>query len=165
MRLTKIHLAAILIVLVAAGVATFSFLARETRIPPDATFEIELERTACFGTCPVYSVTINQDGQVVYSGEAFVQTTGEHHSQISSAKVGELRRAVERIDFFKLKDRYTEMGATDMPSAILQLTLNGRTKIVEHYFGDFDAPQALFELETEIDRITNSAQWTEFIEQ
>jgi hypothetical protein len=76
-----------------------------------------------------------------------------------------MRRAFERIDFFTLKDKYTETGATDMPSAIIQLTLNGRTKIVEHYFGDFDAPEALLELETEIDRFANTAQWTEFIEQ
>jgi hypothetical protein len=30
---------------------------------------ITLERTACFGTCPIYRLTIQGNGQVVYEGE------------------------------------------------------------------------------------------------
>ena len=30
---------------------------------------ITLERTACFGTCPIYTITIYGDGRVVYDGE------------------------------------------------------------------------------------------------
>ena len=43
---------------------------------------------------------------------------------------------------------------------ITSITLNSKTKTVYHYYGDNDAPQALFDLESKVDEITNSRQWT-----
>ena len=37
---------------------------------------ITLERTACFGVCPVYKLTIYGDGRVLYDGIRFVRTEG-----------------------------------------------------------------------------------------
>lgn len=34
---------------------------------------IQLERTMCFGECPVYKVEILSDGTVNYNGEMFVE--------------------------------------------------------------------------------------------
>ena len=49
--------------------------------------------------------------------------------------------------------------ATDMPSAFTSLTVDGKTKTVRHYHGDFSAPKELTELEDKIDEIVNSNQW------
>jgi hypothetical protein len=149
----------LLVVLLVGSIPLLSFLFRETRIPADAEFEIQLQRTACYGTCPIYQVTINQAGEVVYIGNSFVDFTGEHRSVISQDELSELRRAFERIDFFSLKDSYTDMGATDFPSAIVSLTVNGREKVIDHYHGDFNAPEELSKLESEIDRVANTTQW------
>ena len=37
---------------------------------------ITLERTECFGTCPVYRLTVHGDGRVVYEGIRFVEVEG-----------------------------------------------------------------------------------------
>ncbi len=42
---------------------------------------ITLERTACFGACPVYTLSIYADGTVVYNGERFVDVEGEQTTQ------------------------------------------------------------------------------------
>jgi hypothetical protein len=63
------------------------------------------------------------------------------------------------IDYFSLKDSYEEFMATDMPSAFTSLTVDGKTKTVRHYHGDFNAPKELTELEDKIDEIVNSNQW------
>ena len=34
---------------------------------------ITLERTACHGTCPIYKLTIEGNGTVIYEGQDFVQ--------------------------------------------------------------------------------------------
>lgn len=33
---------------------------------------IRLKRTMCYGTCPVYNVTVDKEGNVKYEGEMFV---------------------------------------------------------------------------------------------
>lgn len=131
-----------------------------TRISPDAAIEISLQRTPCFGSCPVYSVSVDGDGNVHYFGEYFVPVLGDQSSRISRETVLQLIHAFERVDFFSLDTYYTNMNATDMPSAIVTLSVDGVTKYVEHYYGDLSAPVKLTDLEAEIDRLLNTAQWT-----
>ena len=73
----------------------------------DADVTITLERTACYGTCPVYKLTITGDGMVVYEGRDFVEVKGEQTSSISPAQVQDLVDAFEQANFLSLHD-YTE---------------------------------------------------------
>jgi hypothetical protein len=56
--------------LVAVGLATTSAATAAQHVPDD--FVIKLERTSCFGECPVYSVNIDARGNVTYEGTKFV---------------------------------------------------------------------------------------------
>jgi len=120
---------------------------------------ITLERTACQGTCPIYKLTIKGNGDVTYDGQDFVQVKRNQSASLSQAQIQDLVSAFERAKFFTLRD-YTHEDTTDSPSAITSITLNGKTKTVNHYYGDNSAPQGLFDLESKIDEITNSIQWT-----
>ena len=46
-----------------------------------------LERTACFGTCPTYRLTINGDGKAYYEGRRFVPREGRYAGQVDAAKM------------------------------------------------------------------------------
>ncbi|MFC1945184.1 DUF6438 domain-containing protein [Chloroflexota bacterium] len=120
---------------------------------------ITLERAACHGLCPVYTLTIQGDGAVVYEGTDFVKTRGRVEITIPEEKIEHLLEEFEAIDYFNLNDKYTERAITDAPSVITSITVDGKTKTVEHYHGDFSAPKELNELEDEIDEIINTAQW------
>jgi hypothetical protein len=91
----------------------------------------------------------------------FVAVEGEQRSQIAQDQVRRLARELERVDFFSLQDEYTDLSATDMPSAITTLRLNGEMKTIVHYHGDFSAPEKLTKLEDLIDEITDSTRWVE----
>ena len=119
---------------------------------------ITLERTICYGSCPAYRITISSNGKVVYEGLKFVMTEGIQESSISQEKITELISEFKQIEFFSLPD-YIAHNMTDMPSAILSLSMDGVTKTVKHYFGDRDAPKELFLLENKVDIIVNSKQW------
>jgi hypothetical protein len=147
--------------IIGAGYLVLRGFARSTNIPAGSDFSISLERTACFGFCPVYQITVESNGTVTYQGEMFVAVEGEQSSQISQDQIRQIARQLESIDFLSLQDEYTDRGATDMPSAILTLQVNGETKRVVHYHGDFSAPEKLTRLENLIDEITNSTQWVE----
>jgi uncharacterized protein DUF6438 len=130
--------------------------------PTQNTFSdlmITMERTACHGTCPVYKLTIQGNGDLTYNGQDFVQVKGKQTAGLSLAQIQDLVSAFEQAKFFTLRD-YTHEDTTDSPSAIMSITLNGKTKTVNHYYGDNRAPPGLFDLESKIDEITNSKQWT-----
>ncbi len=124
-----------------------------------ADVTITLERTACHGTCPVYKLTIARNGTLIYEGHDFVEVKGERTASLSPAQMQDLVNAFERANFLSLRD-YTDQKVTDSPSAITSITKNGKTKTVNHYYGDDSAPQELSELESKIDEIVNSKQWT-----
>lgn len=119
---------------------------------------LTLERTACFGFCPMYKLTIYGNGKVVYEGKRFVKVTGTRTTTISQAAVRRLVSEFQRIQYFNLQDSYTG-GHTDAPSAITSLSMGKRQKTVNHYLGSPDAPEKLTQLENKIDVIVNSQQW------
>ena len=83
-----------------AGAAT----AQEPDVPPDAS--IRLQRTSCYGPCPIYTVTIDARGTVTYEGERFVRVVGRQTAQIGTSTVATLLARAERIRFFEMRDAY-----------------------------------------------------------
>ncbi len=71
---------------------------------PGATVLATLERTGCYGECPVYRLTVNSDGSVVYVGTRWVKVLGRQVYNISQAQVAELQAAFERANFSQLRD-------------------------------------------------------------
>ena len=149
-------------VLVAVGLGTAPAPTAAQGVPDD--FVIKLERTACFGECPVYSVSIDALGNVTYEGTKFVRVEGRQADRIQVPRVAALLATAERIGFFDLRDRYrtirnpdgTETMMTDLPTAYVTITRGGRSKRVEDYLG---APQALKQLEQLIDDTARTNRW------
>ena len=131
-------------------------------VPPDAL--IQLQRTSCDGTCPIYTVTIDAHGSVTYEGERFVRVVGRQTAHIDQSLVAKLLSSAERIRFFELRDAYrsienpdgTIQSVTDLPTTIVAVTVNGRTKRVADYFG---APDILAPFEREIDEAAGTKRW------
>lgn len=161
---------------VAAMVLLVSACAPRKTISPSADSSVDasvsarpavtLERTACFGGCPVYSVLVSPSGQVSYHGKAHVRRVGTATGQIPAKQVETLVAELEKAGYFELSDRYTSTDpacgryATDLPSVITTARIGGRTKRVEHDYGCRGAPGALVILERRIDEVLNSSQWT-----
>ncbi len=112
-----------------------------------------LERTACFGWCPVYKITIFADGTMKYVGTNFVKQAGERTAKLKPAQLAALRAAFADAHYFDLQDDYTRRDVTDNPSTFTSSSDGTRSKTVRHYYGDRSAPAALTKLEDEIDSI------------
>jgi len=131
-------------------------------VPED--FVIKLERTSCFGPCPVYSVTIDGKGNVTYEGKKFVRVPGRQSDQIPVSRVAELVATIDRIRFFELNDEYrvirnadgTTTMVSDLPTTFITVTRDGQTKSIEDYVG---APEPLHQLEKEIDEAARTRRW------
>ena len=126
----------------------------------NADVAITLERTACFGSCPIYTVSILEDGTVLYNGERFVEVTGEQTSEIDPAIVAQMVQAFENAGYFEWDEDYTTMTITDQPYITTSVTKDGETHTIRHYTGDYSAPLELSFLELWIDQMANTEMWT-----
>jgi len=115
-----------------------------------AALRIYMARTACYGTCPVYSVEMRGDGRVTYKGQENVRVGGTRTWTIDRAAVRALASEMERAGFFEMKDDYSA-PVTDLPTVHTVLTSGGRSKVIKDYVG---APAALKLIEARIDAVS-----------
>jgi hypothetical protein len=125
---------------------------------PGTTLLATLERTGCYGECPVYRLTVSTDGSVVYVGTRWVKVVGRREYKLSPAQIADIQSAFERANFMALRD-YDHVESTDDDWAHVSFSLGGRLKRVRHYHGDNAAPPALSALEDELDRVTDSGRF------
>jgi len=127
---------------------------------------VTLERTPCYGECPVYQVSIAGDGTVEFAGKRFVTRLGLATAQVSPERVGTLLRALETGGYFEFADLYVADSpacgyyASDAPTVITSVTAGGRTKTIRHDYGCAGAPAGLIRLERLIDEVAGTGRWT-----
>lgn len=126
---------------------------------------ITFERTPCFGTCPVYKVSVSGDGTVRFDGTRNVDSTGTFAGRISAGQVAALNRAFEEAQYFTFDPRYgldepncREYGA-DASRIITSFAAPGRFMTVDHDLGCAKAPTRLAELYRKFDDIVGTARW------
>lgn len=127
---------------------------------PEGTPVITLERQPCFGFCPMYTVSIFEDGTVVYNGDSNVDVTGEQTSEIAPETVQQMVEAIASAGYFEWEEAYTTQTVTDLPTVITSVTRDGETHRIQRYAGDSTAPLALPFLENWIDLMASTGMWT-----
>ncbi|MGH7513436.1 MAG: DUF6438 domain-containing protein [Gemmatimonadales bacterium] len=133
--------------------------------PTPTKGRISLERRPCFGACPVYTVTLERSGAVIFEGRRFVADTGTFTGSIPAARADSLFHELEAAGWFAFADRYgigepgCERFATDLPSVVTEVRIDGRTKRVEHDYGCTGAPAKLEALERRIDEVAGVRKW------
>jgi len=123
------------------------------------SLRIRLERTACYGWCPVYSIEIAGDGTVNWFGERYVEAKGGRSAKIPVEKVRALYDAFARADFFWTFDQY-QAPITDLPTQIISISFDDHSKSIEDYAGSHvGMPKAIDALEEAIDEAAGAAVW------
>jgi hypothetical protein len=134
------------------------------RAAADST-SISLERRPCFGTCPVYTVTLDGSGAVRFEGRRFVKDSGTMVGAVPPARVDSLLAELEAAGYFGFADRYVpgqpgcERYASDLPTVITEVRRGARVKRVEHDRGCAGAPERHAALEQRIDEVAGVDRW------
>ena len=102
---------------------------------PQASFEVTLSRTSCYGTCPDYSVNIKGDGSVLFDGVAHTDIAGKHDYYVSPEAVATLIDKGRELNIWSARDRYFA-EVTDGASYTLTISMGGKTKTIFDYMGD-----------------------------
>ncbi|SET17506.1 hypothetical protein SAMN05216389_106171 [Oceanobacillus limi] len=101
--------------------------------------KIYLERSGCYGACPIYSVEVNRDGRLKWIGEMFVSYVGETSYQVSNKKLQKLERLLKEFDYRNYKKECGGLFATDQSNCITRVEfVDGFVKEIDHYLGEMD---------------------------
>lgn len=123
-----------------------------------ASTSISLTRTACYGRCPIYTVSVRSDGLVQYKGEGFVLVEGEHAYRIDASAAQALIERFRKAGFWKLRGSYAA-DITDNPTQILTMTVGGETGTISDYAGLYAGmPPIVAELEKAVDETSDVAR-------
>ena len=138
--------------------------------------KISLQRTACYGPCPDYLVTIDGHGNVVFEteppigvGDAQVHQMmapdsgvlfpGRHADRIAESVVDDLVEQFRKARFFELKNEY-RASVTDSAAYIVTLDTGHGKKTIEDYVGgDVGMPASITALEDAIDKAAGTERW------
>jgi Domain of unknown function (DUF6438) len=122
-------------------------------------FSIRLSRSACFGSCPSYSVVIHGDGNIEFHGEHYVAMPGNHQARISPEAVARLLERFRAAQFFEFKDKYVA-SVTDNPTYCLELAIGAKKKTITDYVGTWvGMPTIVSELEDAVDEAAGTDRW------
>lgn len=150
--------------------------------PPDRTFpahldpatlRITLQRTECFGSCPVYRVELRGDGQVTYHGGGYTLIDGDHRWHVPPATLAPLIALLRSSDYFRL-DGYYMAAWTDLPSFTTRVDTGTQGKLVYDYGGRMlkdepptadgrrvrPMPESVTAIENAIDAVSGATSWT-----
>src|SRR6187551_2179748 len=92
---------------------------------------VRLDRRPCYGRCPVYTLTVTDDGVVSYSGKEHVAVRGDGKWWIDARRFDLLMHVITGARVHDLLHRYTYAEWTDASSAILTINVDGRVKTIE----------------------------------
>src|SRR2546425_6767370 len=112
---------------------------------------LSLKRTACYGPCPVFEVTVWSSGKVAFLGESFVSTIGRKEYWVNKDSVKRLLILARRLKFFSMPKGFygdpiihqlangraetTYTGGTDNPGRFITVRVGDTTKTVQDDWG------------------------------
>ena len=88
---------------------------------------IELERTACYGTCPIYTFTLDSEGKGSFEGKRFTEKLGSWEKEFSEVELRPLWELVEGRDWSQFKDEYPT-NVSDLPATVLRIQVKKKYK-------------------------------------
>lgn len=116
---------------------------------------VEISKGPCYGRCPVFTLTIYQDGIASYQGERFTDRVGLYVKRLDKEVFANLEKEFRDANLWQYQNVYKSRIA-DLQSVTLTYYEEGDIKAIT---GKEGRPQAVLKLEQTLDRIAAGADW------
>ena len=125
-----------------------------------AVMRVQLRKDACFGECPVFTLTIYSTGRATYEGEHYTPLTGLYESQLTDGQYKSLIMAFEDAELFDLPSLY-KSEIPDLPVVTLRYVNEGGE--MKEIMGRENRPEVVMELERVLDALIDEISWKQVI--
>ena len=129
-----------------------------TILIPENYLLAALEKTECYGQCPVFSFHIFADGRVRYHGKKYVQQYGEFVANIDESTILKIKEKANQLGIMKLGDTFpsNKVMLNDLPMTITKFHNGFTPKVMRN---NYDAPKVLLEFERFLEKLIGEIQW------
>lgn len=131
--------------------------AKKTKITAQPHFgSISMHKSGCYGTCPVYDLNINGDGDLILHAHHFMEIEGEFHGKLSASDLSFLQSAANALNWTDFRSEYMS-GLSDIPSTELSHAID--TTVTQLRFEYGHAPEALETFTRNLEMIVDTTSW------
>ncbi|SFN07752.1 hypothetical protein SAMN05421594_0847 [Chryseobacterium oleae] len=133
--------------------------------------KIEYQAGACFGSCPIFTMTINPDRTAILEAEHFNFSKDFSKGEFSKPREGTFKAVIKEADYNKLvsllngldvknlQDKYGSRNITDLSTSYLRINFtDGTSKNVEDY--GKRGSEKLRKVYLFIEDLRHNQQWT-----
>ena len=110
--------------------------------PDKASPIIVYSKGACFGKCPIFTMTVYNSGLVKFNGRRYTTMDGKHEMQLDKKQYVALVKKFRENRFWRFDDTYG-MDLVDAPTVTISFSDKGKNKTVK---GKSEFPDKLKEL-------------------
>lgn len=93
-----------------------------------------LERTPCYGTCPVFKLMILKNGEVYYEGLQHVEYLGRYSTTFTKAEMQQILEKADELGYWKMENEY-DTPVTDFPTTFTSLRKGNKVKVIRNRVG------------------------------
>ncbi len=116
---------------------------------------VAMEKSPCFGRCPVYSMKVYQNGVASYDGKQFSELEGLHVKRISNAALSELKSTLADANLFRFQDAYRSR-LPDLQSVKITYYTEDRYKSI---IGKDGRPEPVLKIQELLEEIVENGGW------
>ncbi len=138
------------------GLIGMAFTSCQTAKKVPKTASIEYQRTACFGTCPIYTMTIDGSGLATFEGKRFTEKIGSFTKQLTKDETKTLFNRLRQEDWNNFQTNY-KTRITDLPSTVFRFNYK---KISKEVVVTGEHPEVLDVLSKTLSKIAESDGWS-----
>lgn len=121
-----------------------------THHSPNALESIRYETSPCFGTCPIYNVTVSSAGKGIFQGQRFTSANGTETFAVTREQFDAFAKALApyrgKVGGQAGGGNCKRMHTDDITVRVTWTATNGRIQKLSHYFGcdspEYDAMEA-----------------------
>jgi hypothetical protein len=112
----------------------------------DANLIAKINRTPCYGKCPVFTIELFNNGIVKYHGVAYVDKKGNFTAKASAEFIKTIQDKALSIKYLALENKYpiAPVAIADLPVTTTYIRLGNVGKQI---IDNFDAPRELIDFE------------------
>ncbi|MFD2968398.1 DUF6438 domain-containing protein [Sphingobacterium bambusae] len=126
----------------------------------DNITSIALQRTPCFGFCPIYEVQLHADGTASLDAQDHLQNNlkGQFKGNVAASEWQKLTTMLQTMKFRELNEEYGSRNVFDLPSVNTSIRYGkDQEKKINDYGGRGTAELSKFY--EEVDRLLYSVEW------
>jgi len=120
---------------------------------------ISIEKTPCYGTCPIYTMSIDGDGIALLRAGDFMDDVGFFYATLKADSVSSLFRHAKVCDWDSYDSSYMNQYL-DLPSTIVRFSVHAKDTVTVQY-NTINAPAELRLLGNRLELLQEQLNWKE----